>query len=290
MLLALITTMRPRQWPKNLFVYVPLFFDRKVTDPASVLAVTGAFVLLCLMSSAVYIMNDLADIESDRQHPVKKNRPLPSGQLNPTVAAVAAAVLAVLSLVAGYFISPALALILLAYLIVQIAYTFWLKHVVLLDAMVISAGFILRIAAGVVVIEVERFSPWLYVFGGFLALFMALGKRRHELMLLGGDAGNHRAILDDYSVELIDSLQLVVMTTSVVAYSLYTFLAEGVPENHVMMLTIPFVVYGIFRYLYLIQIRHEGGAPEDILLRDRALQIDLILYGIVAFVALYILN
>jgi 4-hydroxybenzoate polyprenyltransferase len=290
MLLALITTMRPRQWPKNLFVYVPLFFDRKVTDPASVLAVTGAFLLLCLMSSAVYIMNDLADIESDRQHPVKKNRPLPSGQLNPTVAAVAAAVLAVFSLVAGYLISPALALILLAYLIVQIAYTFWLKHVVLLDAMVIAAGFILRIAAGVVVIEVERFSPWLYVFGGFLALFMALGKRRHELMLLGGDAGNHRAILDDYSVELIDSLQLVVMTTSVVAYSLYTFLAEGVPENHVMMLTIPFVVYGIFRYLYLIQIRHEGGAPEDILLRDRALQIDLILYGIVAFVALYILN
>jgi hypothetical protein len=128
------------------------------------------------------------------------------------------------------------------------------------------------------------------VFGGFLALFMALGKRRHELMLLGGDAGNHRAILDDYSVELIDSLQLVVMTTSVVAYSLYTFLAEGVPENHVMMLTIPFVVYGIFRYLYLIQIRHEGGAPEDILLRDRALQIDLVFYGIVAFVALYILN
>jgi 4-hydroxybenzoate polyprenyltransferase len=290
MLLALITTMRPRQWPKNLFVYVPLFFDRKVTDLPSVLAVTGAFVLLCLMSSAVYIMNDLADIESDREHPVKKNRPLPSGQLNPTVAAVAAAVLAVFSLVAGYFISPALALILLAYLIVQIAYTFWLKHVVLLDAMVIAAGFILRIAAGVVVIEVERFSPWLYVFGGFLALFMALGKRRHELMLLGGDAGNHRAILDDYSVELIDSLQLVVMTTSVVAYSLYTFLAEGVPENHVMMLTIPFVVYGIFRYLYLIQIRHEGGAPEDILLRDRALQIDLVFYGIVAFVALYILN
>lgn len=290
MLSALIKTMRPRQWPKNLFVYVPLFYDGKVTHLPSLLAVTGAFVLLCLMSSAVYIMNDLADIESDREHPAKKDRPLPAGDLSPTVAAVAAVVLAVFSLVAGYFISPALALILLAYLIVQIAYTFWLKHVVLLDVMVIASGFILRIAAGVVVIDVERFSPWLYVFGGFLALFMALGKRRHELILLGGEAGSHRAILDDYSVELIDNLQLVVMTTAVVSYSLYTFLAEGVPENHVMMLTIPFVVYGIFRYLYLIQVRQEGGAPEDILLRDRALQVDLLLYGLVAFVALYILS
>ena len=290
MLSALITTMRPRQWPKNLFVYVPLFYDGKFTDPASFLAVTGAFVLLCLMSSAVYIMNDLADIESDREHPTKKNRPLPAGELNTTVAAIAAAALGLFSLGAGYVISPALAMILLAYLFVQIAYTFWLKHVVILDVMVIAAGFILRIAAGVVVIEVERFSPWLYVFGGFLALFMALGKRRHELILLGGDAGNHRAILDDYTVELIDSLQLVVMTTAVVSYSLYTFLAEGVPANHVMMLTIPFVVYGIFRYLYLIQVRQEGGAPEDILLRDRALQIDLILYGVMAFVALYVLS
>lgn len=290
MISALIKTMRPRQWPKNLFVYVPLFFDRQFDDLSAVLAATGAFVLLCLMSSAVYIMNDLADIESDREHPVKKNRPLPAGELNPTVAAVVAVVMAVFSLVAGYFISPLLAVILLAYLIVQIAYTFWLKHVVLLDAMVIATGFILRIAAGVVVIEVERFSPWLYVFGGFLALFMALGKRRHELILLGGGAGSHRPILDDYSVQLVDSLQFVVMTTAVVAYSLYTFLAEGVPENHVMMLTIPFVVYGIFRYLYLIQIKQEGGAPEDILLRDRALQIDLVLYGVVAFFALYVLS
>lgn len=290
MLSALITTMRPRQWPKNLFVFVPLFYDGKFTHLPSLLAVTGAFVLLCLMSSAVYIMNDLADIESDREHPTKRDRPLPAGKLDPTVAGVAAAALAVFSLVAGYFLSPALCAILLAYLVVQIAYTFRLKHVVLLDVMIIATGFILRIAAGVVVIEVERFSPWLYVFGGFLALFMALGKRRHELILLGGDAASHRAILDDYSVELIDSLQLVVMTTAVVSYSLYTFLAEGVPENHVMMLTIPFVVYGIFRYLYLIQVRHEGGAPEDILLRDRALQIDLLLYGIMAFVALYILS
>jgi 4-hydroxybenzoate polyprenyltransferase len=282
--------MRPRQWPKNAFVFVALLYDGKLFDLPSVLAAVAAFVLLCLMSGAVYLMNDLVDVESDRQHPTKKNRPLPSGRLSPRLAAAVAALLAVVSLAAGYFLSFELAVILLIYLLSQIAYTFKLKHVVLLDVLTIAAGFVLRIAAGVAVIEVERFSPWLYVFGGFLALFMALGKRRAELVLLGADAGNHRAILEDYNLDLIDRLQSVVMTSAVVAYSLYTFLAEGLPANHAMMLTIPFVLYGIFRYLYLIHIREEGGAPEEILLRDRPLQVTLLLYAAVVFVALYILS
>ena len=287
MLIDLIRSMRPRQWPKNAFVFVALLFDRKFFDPASVLPVVGAFVLLCLMSGAVYLMNDLADIESDRRHPTKRNRPLPSGRLNPRVAGAAAVLLAVFSLVAGYLLKWELAAILLLYLVSQIAYTFRLKHVVLIDVLTIAAGFVLRIAAGVVVIEVERFSPWLYIFGGFLALFMALGKRRHELVLLGGEAANHRAILDDYNLDLIDRLQSIVTTSAVVSYSLYTFLAEGLPENHAMMLTIPFVLYGIFRYLYLIHIRNEGGAPEEILLRDRPFQINLLFYGLMVFIALY---
>ena len=290
MLTGLISSMRPRQWPKNAFVFVALLFDRKILDPASVLAAVAAFVLLCLMSGAVYLMNDLADIESDRQHPTKRNRPLPSGRLDRRVAAAAVVVLALVSLGAGYWLNPMLALILLLYLLAQIAYTFRLKHIVLLDVLTIAAGFVLRIAAGVVVIDVERFSPWLYVFGGFLALFMALGKRRHELVLLGGQAANHRAILEDYNLDLIDRLQGIVTTSAVVAYSLYTFLAEGLPENHAMMLSIPFLVYGIFRYLYLIHVRNEGGAPEDILLRDRPLQITLLLYGITVFIALYLLS
>ncbi len=287
MLIDLIRSMRPRQWPKNAFVFVALLFDRKFFDPASVVPVVIAFVLLCLMSGAVYLMNDLADIESDRQHPTKRNRPLPSGRLNPRLAGVAAVLLAVFSLVAGYLLKWELAAILLLYLVSQIAYTFRLKHVVLIDVLTIAAGFVLRIAAGVVVIEVERFSPWLYIFGGFLALFMALGKRRHELVLLGGEAANHRAILDDYNLDLIDRLQGIVTTSAVVSYSLYTFLAEGLPANHAMMLTIPFVLYGIFRYLYLIHIRNEGGAPEEILLRDRPFQINLLFYGLMVFVALY---
>lgn len=275
---------------QNGFVFVALLFDRKLFDPASVIAVTEAFLLLCLMSSAVYLMNDLADVESDRQHPVKKNRPLASGQLDPRLAAVASVLFAGASLVAGYFLSPQLAVILLLYLLSQIAYTFKLKHVVLLDVLTIAAGFILRIAAGVAVIDVQRFSPWLYVFGGFLALFMALGKRRAEITLLGGEAGSHRAILEDYNLDLIDRLQSIVTTSSLVAYSLYTFLADGLPQNHAMMLTIPFVLYGIFRYLYLIHVRNEGGAPEEILLRDRPLQITLVLYGTMVFVALYLIN
>ena len=289
MLIDLIRSMRPRQWPKNAFVFVALLFDRKFFDPASVLPTVVAFVLLCLMSGAVYLMNDLADIESDRRHPTKRHRPLPSGRLNPRVAGVAAVVLATVSLVAGYFLSRELAVILLLYLLSQIAYTFRLKHVVLIDVLTIAAGFVLRIAAGVAVIDVERFSPWLYIFGGFLALFMALGKRRHELVLLGGEAANHRAILDDYNLDLIDRLQGVVTTSAVVSYSLYTFLAEGLPDNHAMMLTIPFVLYGIFRYLYLIHIRNEGGAPEEILLRDRPFQVNLLFYGLTVFVALYLL-
>ncbi|MCP4422936.1 MAG: decaprenyl-phosphate phosphoribosyltransferase [Chloroflexi bacterium] len=287
--MGLLKTMRPRQWTKNGFVFVALFFDRQLLSAASFGRTLLAFGLLCLMSSAVYIMNDLADIESDRQHPTKRKRPLPSGQLNPTTARIASLLFAVGSLVAGLFLSLEFGLVLLAYLLIQIAYTFWLKHVVLLDVSVITAGFVLRIAAGVTIIDVQRFSPWLYVFGGFLALFLALGKRRHELSLLGKNASNHRAILEEYNLDLIDRLLGTVTTSAIVSYSLYTFLAEGLPQNHSMMLTIPFLIYGVFRYLYLIHVRNEGGAPEEILLRDRPFQATIALFGIVAFIALYII-
>lgn len=281
--------MRPRQWPKNALVYVALFFDGKLTDPDSFLRTTSAFILFCMMSSAVYIMNDLVDIEKDRQHPTKRNRPLASGELSPPLAGGVAVILAGISLVAGFLLSPAFTVILLTYLVIQIAYTFALKNIVLLDVMTVSAGFILRIAAGVAVIHVERFSPWLYVCTGLLALFLALGKRRHELNLLGEEAGNHRSILYEYNLDLIDRLNGIVTTSAFVAYSLYTFLAEGLPPNNLMMLTIPFVLYAIFRYLYLIHIRHEGGAPEEIFLKDRPMQITLGLYSIVVFFALYVL-
>ena len=288
MLVALIETMRPRQWPKNGLVFVALFFDGKATDPLSVARTAAAFVLLCLMSSAVYIMNDLVDIENDRQHPKKRNRPLPSGRLQPGVAVAAAVVFIVISLAAGYFLSATFAAIVALYLVIQVAYTFALKNIVLLDVLVVAAGFILRVAAGVAVIDVERFSPWLYVCTGLLAVFLVLGKRRHELVLLGPGAEGHRAILAEYTLDLIDRLIGIVTTSALVAYSLYTFLAEGLPENNMMMLTIPFVIYAVFRYLYLIHVRHEGGAPEEIFLRDRPMQATLLLWAGTVFLVLYV--
>ncbi|HET6446488.1 MAG TPA: decaprenyl-phosphate phosphoribosyltransferase [candidate division Zixibacteria bacterium] len=290
MLRGLIYSMRPRQWLKNGLVFAALFFDRKVIDLESLERTTAAFIFLCMVSSAVYIMNDLADIENDRQHPTKKTRPLAAGELNPTVAIIAAVFLALGGLAAGFLLSQALGWILLTYLLIQIAYTFYFKHVVLLDVIFVASGFILRVAAGVAVISVERFSPWLYVCTGLLALLIALGRRRHELSLMGLEAGNHRAILDEYSIDLIDRLIGIVASAALVAYSLYTFMAEGLPENNLMMLTIPFVMYGIFRYLYLIHVRHEGGAPEDIFIRDRPMQLALFFWAVVVFFALYIVE
>jgi 4-hydroxybenzoate polyprenyltransferase len=280
--------MRPRQWTKNGFVFAALFFDRQVLSPNSILQAVLAFILLCCISSAVYIMNDLADIESDRKHPIKRNRPLPSGKLSPNTAKAALVILVVVGLVASFVLSVAFGFILLGYFLLQVAYNIRLKREVLLDVSAVATGFILRVAAGVAIIEVERFSPWLYVCTGFLALFLALGKRRHELDLLGTGAGGHRAILDEYNLDLIDRLMSIVGTSALVSYSLYTFLSEGLPPNHIMMLTIPFALYTLFRLLYLIHVRHEGGAPEEILLRDRPLQVALVFWAVVIFLALYV--
>lgn len=290
MLSGLIKTMRPRQWPKNGFVFAALFFDRKVLLLDSILQAFLAFILLCLISSAVYIMNDLADIESDRQHPTKRNRPLPSGNLDANVARAALILFVVVGLTASFMLSNVFGIIVLGYFLLQVAYTWQLKHMVLLDVSTVATGFILRVAAGVAIIDVERFSPWLYVCTGFLALFLALGKRRHELVLLGDGAGNHRAILQEYNLDLIDRLMGIVATSCLVSYSLYTFQSEGLPPNHFMMLTIPFALYTLFRLLYLIHVRHEGGAPEEILLRDRPLQVTLFLWAIVIFLALYVFS
>lgn len=290
-MLPLLKTMRPRQWTKNGFVFAALVFDGTLENFWLRLGSTlAAFALLCLMSSAVYIMNDLVDIESDRQHPTKRHRPLPAGRLSPAVARSAALLFGLGSLAAGFWLAPLFGYLLLLYALMQIAYTFRLKHVVLVDVMIVAAGFVLRVGAGVSVIEVQRFSPWLYVCLGLLSLFMALGKRRHELVLLGKDAGNHRAILEEYSLEFIDRMITIVLSSTVASYVLYTFLAEGLPENHAMMLTIPFVLYGIARYLYLILVSGEGGAPEEILLKDRPFQINFLLWGATVALVLYVLS
>lgn len=289
MLLALIKTMRPKQWTKNVFVLAALVFDRQLSKPDSVLHSLAGVALFCLLSSCVYIINDLMDIEGDRIHPKKRNRPIASGRLPVPIAIAAAAILLVGTLALSYLLSVGFFIISLVYFLVNLAYSKWLKHIPLVDVLVLASFYVIRVAAGVSLIHVERFSPWLYVVTTLFALYLGFGKRRAELVLLAGNAGSHRRVLEGYTIPFIDQLIIIVSSTTIIAYSLYTFSAPNLPDNHAMMLTVPFVIYGIFRYLYLIQVKESGGAPEDLLLSDRPLQIAIMLFGLSVLVIFYLL-
>ncbi len=280
--------MRPKQWTKNAFVFTALIFDRKLFRPEPAVRTLVAFILFCLASSTVYLINDLADIESDRQHPKKRFRPLASGELSPRVALLAAILLILFTVPSAFAVNKAFGLILAGYLFLQLAYSFILKHIVIIDVMTVAAGFVLRVGAGVVVVQVTRFSPWLYVCTTLLALFIAINKRRHELVLLAQDAGNHRKILAEYNIEFLDEMNSMVTASTVIAYSLYTFSAPNLPRNHTMMLTIPFVIYGLFRYLYLVHVHGEGGAPDELVLRDIPLFLTLALWALAVVIVLYL--
>jgi len=287
---ALIKTMRPRQWFKNVFVFAPLIFDEKLDDPLYLVQTVAGFLLLCLTSGTVYIINDLADIEKDRNHPKKRYRPLAAGELGMRTATVAAFVIPLIALPLGFLLDPIVGVILAGYLAVQIGYSFWLKDIVIIDVMIVASGFLLRVAAGVPLVEAERFSPWLYVCMTLLALLIGFGKRRHELVLLKEEASGHRQSLQDYNLTLLDHVISIVTASTLLAYSLYTFSAPNLPPNQTMMLTIPFVLYGIFRYLYLIHVKEMGGAPEEIVLSDRPLQATIFLWGLSVFFVMYILG
>lgn len=288
MLRLLLKAMRPRQWTKNLFVFAALVFDGKLFNWDDFLRTLGAFVLFCLVSSAIYLLNDIFDVESDRQHPLKKKRPIASGHLPISLALITAILLAAGSLLVAFFLGQALMLTLLLYLALMLAYSRWLKHVPIVDVLVIAAGFVLRVHAGTTIVAVERFSPWLYVLMTLLALYLGFGKRRAELALLANDATAHRKVLDGYTIPLLDQFITIVSGTTIVAYSLYTFFRPEAPANHSLMLTIPFVIYAIFRYLYLIQVKQIGGEPEEILLTDRPFQISLLLWGLTVLAVFYL--
>jgi 4-hydroxybenzoate polyprenyltransferase len=282
--------MRPKQWIKNVFVFAPLVFDEKLFNLQYLARTVVGFVLLCLTSGTVYIINDLADIEQDRNHPQKRHRPLASSQLGTQTAVIAAVVILLIALPAGFLVDGVLGWILVGYLLVQIAYSLWLQDVVIVDVMVVASGFLLRVAAGVPLVDAERFSPWLYICMTLLALLIGFGKRRHELVLLEGNAREHRQSLQDYNLSLLDHVISIVTASTLLTYALYTFSAPNLPRNHTMMLTIPFVLYGIFRYLYLIHVREIGGAPEEIVLSDRPLQAAIALWGLSVVVVVYILG
>jgi 4-hydroxybenzoate polyprenyltransferase len=286
---GLIRTMRPKQWTKNGFVFAGIVFDTQLFDPEPLARVLTTFVLLCLSASTIYIVNDLVDIERDRLHPKKRQRALPSGQLPIGWARAAAVVLPAAALGISLLLTTALTAVLATYLALHIAYSFWLKNIVIVDVFAIAAGFILRLVAGVVVIEVANFSPWLYVCAGLLALFLAIGKRRQELLLLAGSASDVRATYREYNMALLDDMLRMVTTGSVLTYMLYTIEAPTIRSNgHRMLLTIPFVVYGVFRYLYLIHVRGEGSAPDELLFKDLPLLVAVVLWVAAVTLILYV--
>ena len=272
-----IRALRPRQWSKNLIVYFPLVFtmaDRLAPgQPADLIEplglATAAFLLFSVLSSAAYLVNDLLDAPQDRVHPRKRSRPIASGQVRPGAAIGAAVILAIVGVSLSWVVRPWVGGVALAYLLLTLAYSFGLKHVAIIDVLTLSGGYVLRAVAGAVVIQVPA-SPWLYVVTGLGATLIGFGKRRNELVLAGADgsAGLQRQALEGYSVGLLDQLVAVVTPATLVSYILYTFTAEGLPENHTMMLTIPLVAYGLFRYLLLVYQRNVGEAPEDVLLTD----------------------
>jgi len=284
----LIKTMRPRQWTKNAFVFAALVFDGQLFSLRPFLHTTLAFILFCLQSSLVYIVNDLVDIEADRLHPEKRHRPIASNQLSQKLAIFACIILFLIIFPAAFLLNIQFGLIISGYFLMMLAYSLWLKHIPLIDVMIIAAGFVLRVAAGVVMIETQAFSPWLFVATTFLALFLGLGKRRAEIKLLETEAGSHRKVLDGYSLELLDQMLTIVLSTTLMTYCLYTFVSPITPGNHSMMLTIPFVIFGLFRYLFLIRMKHIGGAPEEIVLTDRPMQAAIGLWGLAVILILYL--
>jgi len=278
--------MRPKQWAKNIFVFTALIFDRKLLHLGAFSKTMAGAALFCLLASAVYVLNDIADREVDQQHPTKKTRPIASGELSVKAAWALGVSLLVIALPLAYLLSPGFFIICLVYFSLNILYSSKLKHIPLIDVLVLASFYLLRVSSGTTLIEVKRFSPWLYVVTSLFALFIGLGKRRAELVLQI-DSTTIRPVLQGYSLNLLDQLINIVSGTTIVTYSLYTFTAPNLHDNNSMMFTIPFVVYGIFRYLYLIQIG-EGGAPEDIALTDRPLQAAIFLWSICVLLIFYL--
>jgi 4-hydroxybenzoate polyprenyltransferase len=285
----IFNSLRPQQWIKNFFIFAALIFSQNIFTLSLVAKTVVAFVSFCVISSALYILNDLKDIEEDKLHPVKSKRPLASGRLKKSYAILSFFVLSALAFILAATLNINFLFVTLIYFILQIAYSFWLKHVVILDIFVIAAGFLLRVVAGGLAIEVSL-SSWLLICTILLALFLAMGKRRHELVLLDDEAKDHRPILKEYNPYFLDQMIAVVTASTVIAYCLYTISAETVAKfgTRNLLYTVPFVLYGIFRYLYLIHQRHEGGTPETLIIKDKPLLIDIFLWIGTAVFILYL--
>ena len=289
----LLLAMRPKQWIKNVFVFAGIVFANEImlNNINNIMRVVAAFVIWCIVASSVYLINDLVDIEKDRLHPKKRYRPLASGHLAPSAAITATLVFLGITLPFAWLLSIKLALVLIFYVLMQLAYSFRLKHVVILDVFIIAAGFVLRTISGAVVLNIT-ISAWLLICTGLLALFLALAKRRHELVLLESGSGSRRRVLDDYSTELVQEMMSIITASTIIAYILYTLSPSNphIPTSPfpLMLITVPFVIYAIFRYLYLVYKKDEGGSTEELLLKDWPMLVDIMLWGITVLTILYV--
>jgi 4-hydroxybenzoate polyprenyltransferase len=276
--------LRVKQWIKNFLVFAALIFTGNLFNTLYLLKTSAAFFLFCFASSSLYILNDISDYEEDRFHPEKKMRPIASGTVQKNFAFAMSMILMAVSLAGAFILNLQLGAVIVVYILLTTLYNIKLKHVVILDVFIVASGYVLRAVAGAFVINV-LISPWLIVCTTLITLFVALSKRRHELTL--PDTGKHRKILDDYSIPMLDQMISVVTASTVIAYSLYTFTSDTGVRHNYLMLTIPFVLYGIFRYLYLIYKKNMGGAPETVFLKDMPMIINILLYVITAVVIVY---
>lgn len=281
MLKELIISMRPKQWYKNIILFVCIIFSQNMLNIPAWYIVLSAFIIFCIISGACYIINDILDIEKDRIHPKKLKRPIASGSLNKNYALIFVIILIIFSLAWSNFINTKFLTISITFFILNIAYSIYLKHIILVDVLTISVNFVIRAIAGCLAINV-LISPWLILDTFLLALFLALGKRRHELVLLGKDAASHREFFKDYSTTLLDQMIGITTSTLIISYALYTFLQE----NIYLMITIPFAIYGLFRYMLLIHAKNFGGETEMIF-KDRGMMACIIAWSILIIIILY---
>jgi 4-hydroxybenzoate polyprenyltransferase len=288
MILSLVLSLRPSQWTKNLIIFGALGLSQRLLDVEAVLVSCAAFAIFCVLSGVVYLLNDIADREADRQHPLKRFRPIASGALPVPVAIGWALGLGLGGLVAAFWLRPLFGVVATSYVLLLALYSWQLKHIVILDVLTIAIGFVMRAAAGAIAIAVP-ISHWLYVLTILLALFLALSKRRHELVLLANGATSHRRILSEYSPYLLDQMIAVVSASTIVAYAFYTVSPETVQKfgTDRLMLTLPFPLYGIFRYLYLVHLKEGGGSPADMLLTDRPLLLCVALWTVAVAIIIY---
>lgn len=279
-----INLLRPKQWIKNLFLFAALLFSRNMDKPQYVLTVLYAFLCFCMISSTVYIFNDIRDVEKDRQHPRKRMRPIAAGIIDRREAQILMIIMLPVSVILSFMLDYSFGVIVMTYLLNNVVYTLHVKNIVILDVMSIALGFILRVSGGAVVIGVT-ISPWLLLCTFLLSLFLGFSKRRNELLILQADAHSHRSILEHYSLDFIDNMLSIVTASTLISYSLYTFYAS---ESKHSMVTILFVLYGIFRYQYIVYNKKMGGSPEEIILTDIPLIVDIMLWILVSIIILYV--